>query len=121
MTTFALSFNMICDMIDQIIDFNKNFVAQKGYEKYLTDKYPDKKLAVLSCMDTRLTELFPAALGLKNGTSESNVMLASTLQSEEEFDLVKQSGTRFCLTLESEQVRAAKMGCISAKSKLSAF
>ena len=30
-------------MIDQIIDFNKSFVAQKGYEKYLTDKYPDKK------------------------------------------------------------------------------
>ncbi len=27
-------------MIDQIIDFNKSFVAQKGYEKYLTDKYP---------------------------------------------------------------------------------
>ena len=39
-------------MIDQIIDYNKSFVAQKGYEKYLTDKYPDKKLAVLSCMDT---------------------------------------------------------------------
>ena len=33
-------------MIDQIIDFNKNFVAQKGYEKRLTDKYLDKKLAV---------------------------------------------------------------------------
>ena len=31
-------------MIDQIIDFNKSFVEQKGYEKYLTDKYPDKKL-----------------------------------------------------------------------------
>ena len=29
-------------MIDQIIDYNKTFVAQKGYEKYLTDKYPDK-------------------------------------------------------------------------------
>ena len=38
-------------MIDQIIEYNKTFVAQKGYEKYLTDKYPDKKLAVLSCMD----------------------------------------------------------------------
>ena len=49
-------------MIDQIIAFNKTFVEQKGYEKYLTDKYPDKKLAVLSCMDTRLTELLPAAL-----------------------------------------------------------
>ena len=37
-----------------MIDYNKDFVARKGYEKYLTDKYPDKKLAVLSCMDTRL-------------------------------------------------------------------
>jgi carbonic anhydrase len=36
----------------------KTFVEQKGYEKYLTDKYPDKKLAVLSCMDTRLTVRF---------------------------------------------------------------
>ena len=57
-------------MIDEIIDFNKAFVAQKGYEKYLTSKYPDKKLAVLSCMDTRLTELLPAALGLKNGDAK---------------------------------------------------
>lgn len=46
-------------MIDQIINYNKTFVENKGYEKYLTDKYPDKKLAVLSCMDTRLTELLP--------------------------------------------------------------
>ena len=29
-------------MIDQIIAYNKDFVEQKGYEKYLTDKYPDK-------------------------------------------------------------------------------
>ena len=53
-------------MIGKIIEYNKTFVEQKGYEKYLTDKYPDKKLAVLSCMDTRLMELLPAALGLKN-------------------------------------------------------
>ena len=57
-------------MIDQIIDYNKTFVAQKSYEKYLTSKYPDKKLAVLSCIDTRLTELLPAALGLKNGDAK---------------------------------------------------
>ena len=42
-------------MIDQIIDYNKTFVEQKGYEKYITDKYPDKKLAVLSCMLNHLT------------------------------------------------------------------
>jgi carbonic anhydrase len=57
-------------MINEIIEFNKGFVASKGYEKYATDKYPDKKLAVLSCMDTRLTELLPAALGLKNGDAK---------------------------------------------------
>ena len=57
-------------MIDEIIDYNKTFVAEKSYEKFITDKYPDKKLAVLSCMDTRLTELLPAALGLKNGDAK---------------------------------------------------
>ena len=57
-------------MIDQIIDFNKQFVASRGYEQYVTDKYPDKRLAVLSCMDTRLTELLPAALGLRNGDAK---------------------------------------------------
>ena len=44
MSNFALNFNMFCDMIDQIIDYNKDFVARKGYEKYLTDKYLFAKL-----------------------------------------------------------------------------
>ena len=57
-------------MIDKIIEYNREFVARKGFEQYITDKYPDKKLAVLSCMDTRLTELLPAALGLKNGDAK---------------------------------------------------
>ena len=57
-------------MIDDIVEYNRRFVAEKGYEKFLTDKYPDKKLAVLSCMDTRLTQLLPAALGLKNGDAK---------------------------------------------------
>ncbi|MCH5310612.1 MAG: carbonic anhydrase [Prevotella sp.] len=54
-------------MIDDILKFNKEFVNNKGYEPYLTTKYPDKKLAIVACMDTRLTELIYAALGLKNG------------------------------------------------------
>ena len=41
--------------IDNVLAFNRGFVASKGYEAHLTDKYPDKKLAVLSCMDTRLS------------------------------------------------------------------
>ena len=45
-------------MIDEILLYNKKFVAEKAYEPYVTDKFPAKKLAVLTCMDTRLTEIF---------------------------------------------------------------
>ena len=54
-------------MIDELLVFNKELVKNKGYEKFITNKYPDKKIAIVSCMDTRLTELLPAALGIKNG------------------------------------------------------
>ena len=54
-------------MIDEIIKFNSEFVASKGYERFATSKYPDKKIAIVACMDTRLVELLPAALGLRNG------------------------------------------------------
>ena len=57
-------------MIDDILKFNRQFVADKAYEPFVTDKYPAKKLAVLSCMDTRLTELLPRALGLRNGDAK---------------------------------------------------
>ena len=57
-------------MIEEILEYNKNFVASKGYEHFATDKYPNKKLAIVSCMDTRLTELLPQALGIKNGDAK---------------------------------------------------
>lgn len=50
-----------------MLQYNKEFVAGKGYEKFTTSKYPDKKIAIVTCMDTRLVELLPAALGIKNG------------------------------------------------------
>ena len=53
--------------IEEIIVHNKDFVESKQYELYKTTKLPNKKIAVLSCMDTRLTELLPAALNVKNG------------------------------------------------------
>ena len=54
-------------MIEEILKYNKEFVEQKGYERFLTDKYPNKRIAIVTCMDTRLVELLPAALGLRNG------------------------------------------------------
>ena len=57
-------------VIEEILEYNKKFVEEKGYVKYETSKYPDKHLAILTCMDTRLTELLPAALGIRNGDAK---------------------------------------------------
>lgn len=54
-------------MIEQMLEYNKRFVETKAYEQFKTSKYPDKKIAIVTCMDTRLVELLPAALGIKNG------------------------------------------------------
>ena len=54
-------------MMEEMLKYNETFVAEKQYEKYHTSKYPDRNVAIVACMDTRLTELLPAALGIKNG------------------------------------------------------
>ena len=54
-------------LMTTILEHNEEFVAKKEYENFFTDKLPDRKLAVLTCMDARLTALLPAALGVKNG------------------------------------------------------
>lgn len=54
-------------MIKEILEHNRRFVAEKGYERFITGKYPNKRMAIVTCMDTRLVELLPAALGFKNG------------------------------------------------------
>lgn len=53
-----------------IMNFNKEFVAKEEYKAFETNKYPNKKIVILSCMDTRLTELLPKALNLKNGDAK---------------------------------------------------
>lgn len=53
--------------VSDIMNFNKDFVENKDYEAYLTSRYPDKKMLVITCMDTRLVELLPKAMNFKNG------------------------------------------------------
>lgn len=57
-------------MMEDILAFNRTFVEDEAYTPYQTSKFPDKKLAIVTCMDTRLTELLPKALGLKNGDAK---------------------------------------------------
>lgn len=54
-------------MFEEMMEHNRKFVEEGRYKRFQTSKYPDKKLAILTCMDTRLVELIPAALGIKNG------------------------------------------------------
>ncbi len=56
--------------LQTICEFNQKFVESGGYADFFTNKYPEKKLAILSCMDTRMTKLLPAALGLENGDAK---------------------------------------------------
>ncbi|MGQ7276658.1 beta-class carbonic anhydrase [Brevibacillus thermoruber] len=53
--------------LEEILTFNREFVARKEYEAFKTTKFPDKRLVILSCMDTRLEELLPKAMNLRNG------------------------------------------------------
>lgn len=56
--------------LEQIIEYNKNFINNREYEEYVTTKIPKKKMVILSCMDTRLTELLPKAMNIKNGDAK---------------------------------------------------
>ncbi|SPZ78435.1 carbonic anhydrase [Staphylococcus aureus] len=50
-------------LLNQILKYNKDFVASKAYEQYSTSKTPSKKAVLLTCMDTRLQDLSTKALG----------------------------------------------------------
>ena len=54
-------------IVEEMLAHNRRFVQNREYERFSTSKYPDKKIAILTCMDTRLVELLLAALEIKNG------------------------------------------------------
>jgi len=52
-------------MIDEVLEANKKFVEE--FEGEELGHLPQKKLAILTCMDTRLTCFLPQALGIGRG------------------------------------------------------
>ncbi|GIO36700.1 putative carbonic anhydrase YvdA [Paenibacillus antibioticophila] len=56
--------------LHSILEHNQEFVANKEYESYITDKFPEKKMVIVTCMDTRLVELLPRAMNLRNGDAK---------------------------------------------------
>lgn len=57
-------------ILDELLVYNQNFVENREYEKYETTKFPNKRMVILTCMDTRLLELLPKALNLGNGDAK---------------------------------------------------
>lgn len=53
--------------LSSILEHNRKFVESKEYEAYRTSRFPDKKIIIITCMDTRLVELLPKAMNFKNG------------------------------------------------------
>lgn len=56
--------------LQSILTFNEEFVSTEAYEPYITDKFSTKKMVIVTCMDSRLVELLPQALNLKNGDAQ---------------------------------------------------
>lgn len=57
-------------LLDTMLTHNQHFVQQRKYEAFQTTKYPDKKVVILTCMDTRLSELLPFAMDIKHGDAK---------------------------------------------------
>lgn len=57
-------------LLTELLEFNEQFVENREYEKYETTKFPNKRMVILTCMDTRLLELLPKALNLGNGDAK---------------------------------------------------
>jgi carbonic anhydrase len=54
-------------LLDEILQYNEQFVAEEKYKEFETTKFPNKKMVILTCMDTRLLELLPKAMNVGNG------------------------------------------------------
>lgn len=54
-------------MLKEILEYNARFVENQLYKPFITERYPQKKIAIITCMDTRLIGLLPAAIGIQNG------------------------------------------------------
>jgi len=53
--------------LEEMLKHNEQFVAEKEYEQYKTDSFPNKRMVIFTCMESRLVELLPKALNIHNG------------------------------------------------------
>ncbi|MFH4356266.1 MAG: carbonic anhydrase [Neisseriaceae bacterium] len=57
-------------LLSEILEHNRQFLASGQSSQLVVSKYPRLRLAILSCMDARMTGLLPRALGLREGDAQ---------------------------------------------------
>jgi carbonic anhydrase len=57
-------------ILAEILEHNRRFVANGEYKQFETDAFPNKRIVIVTCMDTRLVELLPAAMNLRQGDAK---------------------------------------------------
>lgn len=68
-------------MLDEVLENNKEFV--KDFEGEELSHHPQKKLAILTCMDTRLTGFLEPALGIERGSAKIVKNAGNTIVGED--------------------------------------
>lgn len=66
-------------VIEGVLEHNRAFVARGDWRDHAAPGRPAKQLAVVTCMDTRLTRLLPDALGLQNGDAKIIKVAGATI------------------------------------------
>ncbi|MFC0562045.1 beta-class carbonic anhydrase [Halalkalibacter alkalisediminis] len=57
-------------LLDNVLAHNQRFVTDKQYEGFQTTKFPDKKVVIFTCMDTRLSQLLRSAMDINHGDAK---------------------------------------------------
>ena len=65
--------------VASVLAHNRAFVARGDWRDHAAPGRPAKQLAVVTCMDTRLTRLLPDALGLQNGDAKIIKVAGATI------------------------------------------
>jgi carbonic anhydrase len=56
--------------VTDILEHNTQFVDKGEYHEFTSDRFPSMRMVILTCMDARLIELLPKAMGVGNGDAK---------------------------------------------------
>jgi len=88
--------------IEEMLQYNEQFVENKGYIPFQSNSIPRKKMVVFTCMESRLVELLPKALNIQNGDVKMVKNAGAIIRKS--FDSIIKSILVAIYKLEAEQV-----------------